>query len=647
MNNNFNFENINGDITLVSYNGDDKKVIIPETFEGEPVTVIGGGAFNHNNKVENIVLPKTIKLIKGQAFGHCGIKSIELPEGLLEMKQYAFCGCYYLQEVTFPESLLNVPPRSFFGCSSLKRVVAKNINTKFSPTAFTSCNELEDVSFCIIKILPIEVQVKLMVSLLNKANLSKDENLEIASFIMSKKKLLNELFMSVDTKTITFLLDNGAKLSLDMLDEYMKKSIENNNISVNAILIDYKNKNFTKIALENHENDKDLLDIGLKPPTKKQIDEYDFEEDEESLIELILSTIEKFDSYDKKDQKSFISIIKTRKKLKHLLFDLDNPDLINFLLKQGVTLSLKEVNNYTKKSIKYDNTAITAILLEYKEKNISKEELQQEKDIKEQQELVDIGFELPNIKQLKEQWSVGKITGGLRISGYKGENTNVTIPGEIDDNTPIIALKSNTSYNFTDFTAIEHLTISENIITIDIGTFNSCKKLTTVNLPNSLKSIGNMAFCYCEKLKTIDLPQGLEILGYGVFYKCESLEEITIPNSLIKLSNTYGVEGIFFNCTKLKSVILPEDALEEFNLIPAYAFANCSNLVSINIPKSIRKINTKAFLNCKSLEKIIIPDTVEKIDVLAFEGCTKLKEVIISQNTKVNKSAFTNCPLLR
>ena len=54
-----------------------------------------------------------------------------------------------------------------------------------------------------------------------------------------------------------------------------------------------------------------------------------------------------------------------------------------------------------------------------------------------------------------------------------------------------------------------------------------------------------------------------------------------------------------------------KDTIED---IGENAFANCFNLTSINIPNSIKKINTCTFFLCTKLTSITIPDSITSIE---------------------------------
>ena len=116
------------------------------------------------------------------------------------------------------------------------------------------------------------------------------------------------------------------------------------------------------------------------------------------------------------------------------------------------------------------------------------------------------------------------------------------------------------------------------------------------------------------------LPYGLESIDMA-FSDCTKLISVTIPNT-IKYLGSYT----FFNCVRLREV-------EIISYVPAVGvscFQNCYSLKSVILPPGVRIIEDKAFFVCSALKDINIPDEIEFIGVSAFESCESLKNIKLS-----------------
>jgi len=143
-----------------------------------------------------------------------------------------------------------------------------------------------------------------------------------------------------------------------------------------------------------------------------------------------------------------------------------------------------------------------------------------------------------------------------------------------------------------------------------------------------LTEIADFAFYKNIKITSVELPDSVKVIGNYAFYECHALQEVKLSSSL--------------------------------EVIGAYAFAASSNtyklLISeITIPASVREIGAHAFEYCQNLTKVNFEggkdspdlaigttylrsyesDGVEMLAVErgnAFASCTKLKEVNLSEN---------------
>ncbi|UKI51306.1 MAG: leucine-rich repeat domain-containing protein [Clostridium sp.] len=145
--------------------------------------------------------------------------------------------------------------------------------------------------------------------------------------------------------------------------------------------------------------------------------------------------------------------------------------------------------------------------------------------------------------------------------------------------------------------------------------------ITSLELPTTLRSIGEAAFYTCLNLKTITIPANVELKGF-IFAYNTSLQSVvldssikTIPNNMfykasalvnINLENVERIEdGAFYTCTKLKNV-----NLSNLLYVGEDAFAGCTSITSLDMPR-IKEIADYAFLSASSVSTINMP-VVEK-----------------------------------
>lgn len=121
-------------------------------------------------------------------------------------------------------------------------------------------------------------------------------------------------------------------------------------------------------------------------------------------------------------------------------------------------------------------------------------------------------------------------------------------------------------------------------------------EITSLKLPNTLKSIGYRAFSGNRKLTNIDFGSGIKNIGAGfggmTFFACDALTKVEIPSN-VKLIG----ESAFANCWNLSNLIFNE-GLES---IGPNAFRNC-NLSEIMLPKSVRRLCDAALNGAKNIE---------------------------------------------
>ena len=152
------------------------------------------------------------------------------------------------------------------------------------------------------------------------------------------------------------------------------------------------------------------------------------------------------------------------------------------------------------------------------------------------------------------------------------------------------------------------------------GAFSDCSALTAIEIPASVESIGVAAFCVCKRLASVTFEHSSKLksigggwsspyggFSYGAFLYCSSLTSIKIPASV----ETIGASA-FKGCIKLTTVTFEKES--RLTTIEGYydygykaahgTFTNCFALTTIELPASIKTIETYSFSGCGKLANI-------------------------------------------
>ena len=72
-------------------------------------------------------------------------RTVEIPNNVTSIGDYAFSGCTGLTNITFPDSLTTINTGAFNGCASLTEIDLKNVTTFSGAYHFQSCSSLRKV----------------------------------------------------------------------------------------------------------------------------------------------------------------------------------------------------------------------------------------------------------------------------------------------------------------------------------------------------------------------------------------------------------------------------------------------------------------------------------------------------------------------
>jgi hypothetical protein len=124
------------------------------------------------------------------------------------------------------------------------------------------------------------------------------------------------------------------------------------------------------------------------------------------------------------------------------------------------------------------------------------------------------------------------------------------------------------------------------------------------------------------------VPNSVTSIGYLAFYDCRNLDSVYIGDNVVTIGNS-----AFNNCSNLASVSFGNN----LNTIGKQAFMHCSNLASVNFGNNLNTIGDFAFVNCTNLNTIICKSTTPPaIGSYAFYDVPISAQVFIPCGTKAD-----------
>ena len=143
---------------------------------------------------------------------------------------------------------------------------------------------------------------------------------------------------------------------------------------------------------------------------------------------------------------------------------------------------------------------------------------------------------------------------------------------------------------------IKRIVIEEGVTSVGNLAFYNHAGVTSVELPDTLVSIGKEAFHSCG-MAEIRIPDSVSIIKGNAFAICYNLESVKLPASLDEIEY-----GMFQSCYKLKNVTMPAS----LKSIDDFVFGYCGELKEIYLPASLESIGLSSFFPWTQLENVIV-----------------------------------------
>lgn len=172
--------------------------------------------------------------------------------------------------------------------------------------------------------------------------------------------------------------------------------------------------------------------------------------------------------------------------------------------------------------------------------------------------------------------------------------------------------------------------------------------IKSINIPDSVETIGKYVFSGCNYVESIITPfvgadrndETNAYVGY-LFGEQEYQNNVKCSPVLnyVEITDSYKIgTSAFYGCDSLKSAVISEGVTE----IGRYAFYECTNLSSITLPGSLKAIDEYAFYHCINLTSVTIPKQVTAIKGYAFFECFKLVEICNLSSVNISKKSTNN-----
>ena len=136
--------------SITSYDGNETNVIMPSSVKGEWFSTyeVGElfGTFEGYSNLQSVEIPDGVTDIRSRTFAGCtNLTSIEIPDSVTYIGENAFAGCTNLTSIEIPDSVTCIGENAFAGCTDLTSVEIPDGVTEIQESAFENCSSLTSI----------------------------------------------------------------------------------------------------------------------------------------------------------------------------------------------------------------------------------------------------------------------------------------------------------------------------------------------------------------------------------------------------------------------------------------------------------------------------------------------------------------------
>ena len=619
-----------------TYSGE---IVIPETvkvnvsrYEGSyyggnydmfcQVTAIGEGAFRNCTGLTAVQLPKSIKTIGKNAFYGCsGLNELTIPNGVRSIGEQAFAYCTGLTSMTLPNSVTSLGWNAFYSCTGLSNVTLSKSLTSLNGT-FVGCTGLTTVS------IPAGVQ---------SLNTTFNGCTALTTVQLPRSlKSIEEAAFDGCTSLASIYLPEGV-------DYIGKRAFRNT--ALTSVELPSRVSNVFDNAFEGCSQLTSVTSRNLTPPVMANSAIFDGETYGTAALYVPAVAVTQYSGADW--WKLFENIEGQAALDTHYDFEAGG---IYYLItgSNTVEVTYKDTNynsysgnvtipaSVTYNGVTYSVTAIGTYAFN----------------------------KCTGLTSIAMPATITSI-GSFAFNGCNGL-TSLNLPE---------SLAAIGERAFMDSLGVTSLTIPENVTSIGEYAFSGIRNLTsltwnarecwtngnmitsgiaTLTIGDEVVVIpGNLA--YVSVITTLDIPQSVKFIGQDAFNGCNGLTSLTIPQNVIDIGT-----NAFANINNLTSLVwnarecwtngnMPTYRINTLTIgdgvkiLPSYLARN-SKITTLSIPESATVIGAYAFEQCSGLTSVVIPDNVTFIGKSAFYSCYNVADLTLGKSvTTIDAYAFMGC----
>ena len=516
------------------------------------VTRIGDKAFCYCKHMDTIVVPYSVTTIGESAFEGCrSLRKIDMSENVTSIGNYAFASCWELKSISLPSNLTQLSDRVFMWCDSLCEINIPDNITKIGSAAFYKCYSLKSIN-------------------IPSAVVSIESNAFDGCYFLSNKFINHSTLNATENNYWGATIGDEEYEGLIIKDKIVigcRQNVLSANIPNHIIKIKTKAFNqCTKLksvyipsSVINIDTDAFVSCLSLSDlKVDNSNTTYDSRNDCNAIIEsssnkLILGCMNTIipDNVTTIGSKAFCSCHK----------------LSSILLPNSVTT--------IEDSAFYECTALDSITIPKNTTKIGQSAFALCKSLQ---------YILWNAKKYNDFFN----------QYYSPFAYDIHVDGN--------------SY-------IKSFVFGEDVEHIPAYLCYGMNNLTTLTIPQNIKSIGEKAFAGCTSISSI-------VWNAKICQDCFSISP--------------------FNDSK--NVISSFALGNNVERIPTLLCSGMNSLSSIEIPNSVTSIGWAAFKDCEKLGTLALGDKIKEIEEYAFNGCDKLYHIYCyaPEPPVIEENVFTN-----